>query len=189
MARLAGVDIPREKRVEIALTYIYGVGRTRSVQALAETGISGDIRVKDLTDDQLVALRDYIEGNFKVEGDLRREVAADIRRKVEIGSYEGLALRAWRPTRRPARGSHRFIQPSDSEAMAKKDGVIEIEGSVLEALPNAMFRVELTNGHKVLAHISGKMRQHYIRILPEDRVIVELSPYDLTRGRIVYRYK
>ena len=80
-------------------------------------------------------------------------------------------------------------QASDSEAMAKKDGVIEIEGSVIEALPNAMFRVELSNGHKVLAHISGKMRQHYIRILPEDRVIVELSPYDLTRGRIVYRYK
>src|SRR5215211_4050000 len=79
--------------------------------------------------------------------------------------------------------------PSDSEAMAKKDGVIEIEGSVVEALPNAMFRVELTNGHKVLAHISGKMRQHYIRILPEDRVVVELSPYDLSRGRIVYRYK
>ena len=65
--------------------------------------------------------------------------------------------------------------------MAKKDGVIEIEGSVVEALPNAMFRVELTNGHKVLAHISGKMRQHYIRILPEDRVVVELSPYDLPR--------
>ena len=80
-------------------------------------------------------------------------------------------------------------QASDSEAMAKKDGVIEIEGSVIEALPNSMFRVELSNGHKVLAHISGKMRQHYIRILPEDRVIVELSPYDLTRGRIVYRYK
>ncbi|WP_159736672.1 30S ribosomal protein S13, partial [Arthrobacter sp. 9V] len=66
MARLAGVDIPREKRVEIALTYIYGVGRTRAVQALTETGISGDIRIKDLTDDQLVALRDFIEGNFKV---------------------------------------------------------------------------------------------------------------------------
>ena len=78
---------------------------------------------------------------------------------------------------------------SDSEGMAKKDGVIEIEGAVVEALPNAMFRVELSNGHRVLAHISGKMRQHYIRILPEDRVIVELSPYDLTRGRIVYRYK
>ena len=73
--------------------------------------------------------------------------------------------------------------------MANKDGVIEIEGTVYEALPNAMFRVELTNGHKVLAHISGKMRQHYIRILPEDKVIVELSTYDLTRGRIIYRYK
>lgn len=76
-----------------------------------------------------------------------------------------------------------------SEDMAKKDGVIEIEGSVVEALPNAMFRVELSNGHKVLAHISGKMRQNYIRILPEDRVVVELSPYDLSRGRIVYRYR
>lgn len=75
------------------------------------------------------------------------------------------------------------------KVMAKKDGVIEIEGSVVEALPNAMFRVELSNGHKVLAHISGKMRQNYIRILPEDRVVVELSPYDLTRGRITYRYK
>jgi translation initiation factor IF-1 len=73
--------------------------------------------------------------------------------------------------------------------MAKKEGAIEIEGTVVESLPNAMFRVELGNGHKVLAHISGKMRQHYIRILPEDRVVVELSPYDLTRGRIVYRYK
>ncbi len=78
---------------------------------------------------------------------------------------------------------------SKAEDMAKKDGVIEIEGTVVEALPNASFRVELDNGHKVLAHISGKMRQHYIRILPEDRVVVELSPYDLSRGRIVYRYK
>ena len=69
------------------------------------------------------------------------------------------------------------------------DGAIEIEGSVAEALPNAMFRVELTNGHKIPAHISGKMRKNYIRILPGDRVIVELSPYDLTRGRIIYRYK
>jgi translation initiation factor IF-1 len=75
------------------------------------------------------------------------------------------------------------------EDMAKKEGAIEIEGTVVESLPNATFRVELQNGHKVLAHISGKMRQHYIRILPEDRVVVELSPYDLTRGRIVYRYK
>ena len=73
--------------------------------------------------------------------------------------------------------------------MAKKDGVLELEGTVVESLPNAMFRVELENGHKVLAHISGKMRQHYIRILPEDRVVVELSPYDLDRGRIVFRYR
>ena len=73
--------------------------------------------------------------------------------------------------------------------MAKKDGAIEMEGTVSEALPHAMFRVELSNGHKVLAHISGKMRQNYIRILPEDKVSVELSPYDLTRGRIIYRYK
>ena len=99
MARLAGVDIPRDKRVEVALTYIYGVGRTRALTTLKDTGISGDIRVKDLTDDQLVALRDYIEGNFKVEGDLRREVQADIRRKVEIGSYEGLRHRRGLPVR------------------------------------------------------------------------------------------
>jgi small subunit ribosomal protein S13 len=99
MARLAGVDIPREKRVEVALTYIYGVGRTRALQTLAETQIDGDIRVKDLSDDQLVALRDFIEGTFKVEGDLRREVAADIRRKVEIGSYEGIRHRRGLPVR------------------------------------------------------------------------------------------
>lgn len=72
---------------------------------------------------------------------------------------------------------------------AKKEEAIEVEGKVIEPLPNAMFRVELENGHKVLAHISGKMRMHYIRILPGDKVLVELSPYDLTRGRIVYRYK
>ncbi|HWL03152.1 MAG TPA: 30S ribosomal protein S13 [Microbacteriaceae bacterium] len=97
MARLAGVDIPREKRVEIALTYIYGVGRTRSIQTLTATGIDKDTRVKDLTDDQLIALRDYIEVNYKVEGDLRREVQADIRRKVEIGSYEGIRHRRGLP--------------------------------------------------------------------------------------------
>ena len=88
---------------------------------------------------------------------------------------------------------HGANEPEDTEdlrtTMAKKDGAIEVEGRVVEPLPNAMFRIELENGHKVLAHISGKMRQHYIRILPEDRVVVELSPYDLSRGRIVYRYK
>jgi small subunit ribosomal protein S13 len=93
MARLVGVDLPRDKRVEIALTYIFGVGRTRAKQASQRPGVDPSTRVKDLTDDQLVALRDYIEANFKVEGDLRREVAADIRRKVEIGSYQGLRHR------------------------------------------------------------------------------------------------
>ena len=97
MARLAGVDIPREKRVEVALTYIYGVGKTRAHETLAATGVNPDTRVKDLTDQELVALRDFIEGNYKVEGDLRREVAADIRRKVEIGSYQGLRHRRGLP--------------------------------------------------------------------------------------------
>lgn len=99
MARIAGVDIPREKRVEIALTYIFGVGRTRSIQTLEATGIDRNTRVKDLTDDQLVTLRDHIEGTFKVEGDLRREITADIRRKVEIGSYEGIRHRRGLPVR------------------------------------------------------------------------------------------
>ena len=98
MARIAGVDIPREKRVEIALTYIFGVGRTRALKALETTSIDGNIRVKDLSDEQLVALRDYVEsGDFKVEGDLRREVSADIRRKVEIGSYQGIRHRRGLP--------------------------------------------------------------------------------------------
>ncbi len=99
MARVAGADIPDAKRVEIALTYVYGIGRTRSVQILTETKIDKNIRVKDLTDDQLVAIRDFIEGNYKVEGDLRRDVAADIRRKVEIGSYEGIRHRKGLPVR------------------------------------------------------------------------------------------
>ena len=99
MARVAGADIPDAKRVEIALTYIYGIGRTRSVKILNDTKVDKNIRVKDLSDDQLVAIRDYIEGNYKVEGDLRRDVAADIRRKVEIGSYEGIRHRKGLPVR------------------------------------------------------------------------------------------
>ena len=99
MARLACVYIPREKRVIIALTYIYGVGKTRAEETLAATGIDPNIRVKDHSDEQLVQLRDHIEGSYKVEGDLRREVAADIRRKVEIGSYEGLRHRRGLPVR------------------------------------------------------------------------------------------
>ncbi|MEY3483258.1 MAG: hypothetical protein RLZZ218_93 [Actinomycetota bacterium] len=99
MARIAGVDIPRDKRVEIALTYIYGIGPTRSVKVLTDVNIDKNIRVKDLTDDQLVAIRDYLDGNYKLEGDLRRDVAADIRRKVEIGSYEGIRHRKGLPVR------------------------------------------------------------------------------------------
>jgi small subunit ribosomal protein S13 len=99
MARLAGVDLPREKRMEIALTYIFGIGRTRSQELLAATEISPDLRVKDLTDDDLAKLRDHIETNYKVEGDLRREVQADIRRKMEIGCYEGLRHRRGLPVR------------------------------------------------------------------------------------------
>jgi len=99
MARLAGVDIPRDKRVVIALTYIYGIGRTRSVEILKATEIDESIRVKDLTDDQLIALRDHIDAEYKVEGDRRREVAADIRRKVEIGAYEGIRHRRGLPVR------------------------------------------------------------------------------------------
>ena len=99
MARLVGVDLPREKRLEVALTYIFGVGRTRAKETLEATGVSPDLRVRDLGDEELVRLRDYIEGNFKVEGDLRREVAADIRRKVEIGCYQGLRHRRGLPVR------------------------------------------------------------------------------------------
>ena len=97
MARLVGVDLPRDKRLEVALTYIFGIGRTRALETLSGTGISADTRVRDLDDDQLVALRDWIEGNYRTEGDLRREVAADIRRKVEIGSYQGLRHRRGLP--------------------------------------------------------------------------------------------
>jgi small subunit ribosomal protein S13 len=97
MARLAGVDLPREKRLEIALTYIYGVGRTRAKQTLEATGVSPDLRVRDLTDDDVVKLRDHIDAHYRVEGDLRREVAADIRRKIEIGCYAGIRHRRGLP--------------------------------------------------------------------------------------------
>ena len=129
MARIAGVDLPSEKRIEIALTYIYGIGRNTAKRILATAGVSPDLRVKNLSDEDSGRLRNIIEREYKVEG------------------------------------------------------------TVVEPLPNAMFRVELENGHKVLAHISGKMRMHFIKILPGDKVTVELSPYDLNRGRIVYRYK
>ena len=99
MARLVGVDLPRDKRMEIALTYIYGIGRTRSKEILQATGISPDLRSRDLTDEDIAALREYIENNYRVEGDLRREVQADIRRKIEIGCYQGIRHRRGLPVR------------------------------------------------------------------------------------------
>jgi small subunit ribosomal protein S13 len=99
LARISGVDIPREKRLEISLTYIFGVGRTRSKEICDGVGISRDTRVRDLTEEEVAQLRAYVDGNLKVEGDLRREVAADIKRKVEIGSYEGLRHRRGLPVR------------------------------------------------------------------------------------------
>jgi small subunit ribosomal protein S13 len=97
MARLSGVDLPRDKRVEVALTYIYGIGRTRAEQTLAATGVSPDTRVHNLTEDDLMKLRDWIDATYQVEGDLRREVQGDIRRKIEIGCYQGIRHRRGLP--------------------------------------------------------------------------------------------
>lgn len=97
MARLAGVDLPREKRVEVALTYVFGIGRTLAQRTLVDTGVSPDTRVRDLGEEEMVKLREYVDNNLQVEGDLRREVQADIRRKVEIGCYEGLRHRRGLP--------------------------------------------------------------------------------------------
>ena len=99
MARLAGVDLPRNKRMEVALTYIYGIGPSRAKELLEKTGISPDLRTDNLDDDQLSALRDVIEATWKVEGDLRRQVQADIRRKIEIGCYQGIRHRRGLPVR------------------------------------------------------------------------------------------
>jgi small subunit ribosomal protein S13 len=97
MARLVGVDLPRDKRLEVALTYVYGIGPTRAAATLASTGVSPDVRVKDVSDEDLLKLREWIEANYKIEGDLRREIAADIRRKVEIGCYQGIRHRRGMP--------------------------------------------------------------------------------------------
>jgi len=99
MARIAGVDIPREKRLEIALTYIYGVGRTLAQQVCDQSEMSRDTRVRDLTEEEVAKLRGYIDANLKVEGDLRREIAQNIKRKMEIGCYEGLRHRRGLPVR------------------------------------------------------------------------------------------
>jgi len=99
LARIAGVDLPRDKHIEVALTYIFGVGRSMSRKILAETSIKGDTKAKDLTDDEVTRLRDYINANLKVEGDLRREISQNIKRLIEIGSYRGIRHRRGLPVR------------------------------------------------------------------------------------------
>jgi small subunit ribosomal protein S13 len=123
MARLVGVDLPRDKRLEVALTYIFGIGRTRALAILSATGVSPDIRVKDLDDPALVKLRDFIEGNYKTEGDLRREVAADIRRKVEIGCYQGIRHRRGLPVRGQRTHTNARTRKGPRKAIAGKKKV------------------------------------------------------------------
>ena len=120
MARLVGVDLPREKRLEVALTYIFGIGKTRAAETLAATGVSGDLRVHQLTDEQLVALRDHIEAQYEIEGDLRRTVAADIRRKVEIGTYQGRRHRSGLPVRGQRTRTNARTRKGKKKAVAGK---------------------------------------------------------------------
>ena len=120
MARLIGVDLPRDKRLEVALTYIFGIGKTRAKQTLEATGVSGDIRVHQLSDDQLVKLRDHIEASYETEGDLRREIAADMRRKVEIGNYQGRRHRSGLPVRGQRTRTNARTRKGKKKAVAGK---------------------------------------------------------------------
>ena len=120
MARLIGVDLPREKRLEIALTAIFGIGRTRAAEILKATGVSGDLRVHQVTDEQLVVLRDFIEANYEIEGDLRRSIAADIRRKVEIGNYQGRRHRSGLPVRGQRTRTNARTRKGKKKAVAGK---------------------------------------------------------------------
>ena len=123
MARLVGVDLPREKRVEIALTYIFGMGLTRSHATLAATGSAPDTRGKDLQESELAQLREYIEANYKIEGDLRREIAGDIRRKVEIQSYQGIRHRKGLPVRGQRTHTNARTRKGPRKAIAGKKKV------------------------------------------------------------------
>ncbi|GGY03454.1 30S ribosomal protein S13 [Streptomyces djakartensis] len=120
MARVSGVDIPRDKRVEIALTYVFGIGRTLSQQTLAATGVDPNTRVRDLTEEQLVAIREFVDNNIKTEGDLRREIQADIRRKVEIGTYQGLRHRRGLPVRGQRTSTNARTRKGPRRAIAGK---------------------------------------------------------------------
>ena len=124
MARLAGVDLPRDKRLEIALTYIYGIGRTRAQETLKQTGVSPDLRVRDIGDEDLIRLRDWIDANYKIEGDLRREVAQDIRRKIEIGSYQGIRHRKGLPVRGQRTHTNARTRKGPKRTVANKKKVV-----------------------------------------------------------------
>ncbi|WP_031477819.1 30S ribosomal protein S13 [Streptomyces bicolor] len=120
MARVSGVDIPRDKRVEVALTYVFGIGRTLSQQTLAATGVNPNTRVRDLSEEQLVAIREYVDNNIRTEGDLRREIQADIRRKVEIGCYQGLRHRRGLPVRGQRTSTNARTRKGPRRAIAGK---------------------------------------------------------------------
>ncbi|GAA3374419.1 30S ribosomal protein S13 [Streptomyces sannanensis] len=120
MARLSGVDLPRDKRVEVALTYVFGIGRTLSKEALAATGVDPNTRVRDLSEEDLVKLREYVDANIKTEGDLRREIQADIRRKVEIGCYQGLRHRRGLPVRGQRTSTNARTRKGPRRAIAGK---------------------------------------------------------------------
>jgi UDP-N-acetylmuramoylalanine--D-glutamate ligase len=178
MARIAGVDIPRDKRVEIALTYIYGIGPTRSVKTLEDTKIDKNIRVKDLSDDQLVALRDHIEGNFKVEGELRRDVAADIRRKVEIGSYQGVRHRKGLPV----------ISEIEFAARYTQSFTIGITGSNGKTT-TTMLTYHLLKSSGLNVGLAGNIGKSFAWQVAEDQFdsyVLELSSFQLD-GIVKYK--
>ena len=120
MARIAGVDLPREKRVEIGLTYIYGIGRATANEILKATGVNGDVRVKDLTEADQAALRDYIEHNLRVEGDLKREVAMNIKSLIEIGCYRGVRHRKGLPVRGQSTKQNARTRKGPKRTVARK---------------------------------------------------------------------
>ena len=120
MARIAGVDLPREKRLEIGLTYIFGIGRSRAVQACAALEIDPGTKVRDLTDDEVVRLRQFIDANYRVEGDLRREVSQNIKRKIEIGSYQGVRHRRGLPVRGQRTHTNARTRKGPRQAIAGK---------------------------------------------------------------------
>ena len=120
MARIAGVDLPRDKRLDVALRYIYGIGQTRAVQIVGGTRIEGGTKVRDLSEDEVLRIREYIDKNYKVEGDLRRDVAGDIKRKIEIGCYQGMRHRRSLPVRGQRTHTNARTRKGPKKAIAGK---------------------------------------------------------------------